>query len=142
MQYPKELIRGITNNTLLSDGYAGSALFSFQETLESENRSDDFLELSINWRDDDGAIELLMNQKKNEHYQFASGVALIKRRRIDQIRKSRQMETKLSYERQSIPENPYHGNLLLHKSVDPQVKKIIQATIACECEIQKNPNIS
>ena len=100
MNYPEEMVRGLSNkDTIEDDNTVLSAAFQFTEIAGRQ-------ELSINWKDDEGAIDVAMNQKKknSEDFQFKVGVAILSRRKIDDIKF-------LTYERAPIPENHYHGNL-------------------------------
>jgi hypothetical protein len=54
----------------------------------------------------------------------------LSRERFDRLKSSPLIKPKLEYERRAIPENKYHGNLLLKKDVPARVMKKIAAGIA------------
>ncbi|MHA1290505.1 MAG: hypothetical protein ACTSPB_24240 [Candidatus Thorarchaeota archaeon] len=88
-------------------------------------------ENSINWKDDVSAIEFTLNQRRDDgELQFRGGVAVIPRIQLDNANSLSGVEGKLSYERDELPDNPYHGNLLLTQDV-PKIKmKMVAAYIA------------
>ena len=63
--YPDVFIRGVSRDNaefITEEGYVTQAAFAFDD-YDAESRNDDgFRELSINWLDDDGAIQTLLNQ--------------------------------------------------------------------------------
>ena len=135
MTYPEELLRGIPNQDCMAeDGYPGTSLFHFQQKQSSSARHDKYMELSINWRDDDGALNILMEQKKEDGtYQFKIGVAVLSRKELDRIRRMPRFKGSFNYERKSLPDNPYHGNLLLIEELPTNLKRMVQTLIAIAC---------
>lgn len=124
MQFPDNCIKGIPNSDfLIEDGTPGSHLFHFKE---DHRRDDGWIEQSINWEDDEQAIEFTLNQQKEDgSLQFKGGAAIIPRDEIDRLNKRPTINGLLSYEKQPLEQNPYHGNLLLSKNVPrPTMKKI------------------
>lgn len=104
-------------------------------------RKDGFCELSINWIDDDGAIELLFTQlSDNGDYQYKGGVCIVDLTAYILLIKNYGY---LSYERQKVPGNDYHGNLLMDKERLPDpIKKIIYSVLAASSEHRTNPYIT
>ena len=142
--YPDKFIKGIPNNSFIGeDDLPTSDLFYFQEQHQKKNRVDNFLEESISWRDDEGADTLLFNQMKNGSYQFNAGIAIMCRKEFDKLKKLPHLQEILNYEREELPENKYHGNLILKNTVKKRKMKEIAAIIAniCFLEIIKNPHI-
>lgn len=89
------------------------------------------METSINWQDDDGSLVSTLKQEKEPGVlQFQAGAAILSRERFDRLKSSPLIKPKLEYERRAIPENKYHGNLLLKKDVPARVMKKIAAGIA------------
>ena len=129
MKLPDNCIKGIPNKDFLEDnGYPQSRLFYFEER---HTRSDGLIEQSINWEDDDLAIEFSLNQKKeNGERQFKAGVAIISRHEIDRLNKQPTVGGALSYERQPLPNNCYHGNILLQADIKKTRRKMIAAALA------------
>ena len=130
MCYPDQLIRGIPNQSFIDeDGFPSAALFYFNKP-ESE-RLPSFREESINWHDDDGAIEQAFNQRKPDgDLQFRVGVAIISRAELDRIRISQRVGNQFGYDRNAIVGNSYHGNMLLTIETPKPVMKKIAAAIA------------
>lgn len=139
--YANELLRGLPNKECVTEeGYITEAAFRF---LKNPKREDDLHEVSINWYDDDNAIAILQNQfsvKRGEN-QFI-GYVQFSRHRIDDIMSIYDENSHFSYERREEAisilkdkdvveiSNEYHGNLLAPGSIDPQIKKVIQNTLA------------
>ena len=142
MPYPDELLRGIPNHTFIGDDEGPTSnLFYFDPQDQHEERVGDFMEASINWRDDEGADAIMFSQKRGDGtIQFRAGAALLCRKELDRIVNRPLMKNALSYERKEIPGNKYHGNLLLKKTVQKREMKKIAATIAIMCVLEILPN--
>ena len=132
MSYPDKCVRGIPNN---DEQYVidkekplvGPGLFQFKDT----KRSDGMIELSVNWLDDNRAIEIALDQRKeNGELQFKAGVVLLSRDKIDEICCRPNIKGYLAYERRPLNNNPYHGNILLRKNINKHTKKQISDTLA------------
>lgn len=138
---PEILIRGIPNaNFLDDDGNPATALFLFNKDIP---RDDNNREESVNWHDDENARKIAFEQKKEDQtLQFKSGIALLSKPELDRIIKTKSAENRLSYERRRLPENSYHGNLLLDKGTPKLVMQKIAASIAtcAVLDVIKNPN--
>jgi hypothetical protein len=130
VMYPPELLKGIPNaSSLDEDGFPTSDLFYFKD--RAVEREDDYFEESICWHDDDGAVTLLLNQKKEgDILQFKAGLAILCRLQLDRIKNNPRYSNRLSYERREVPGNRYHGNLLLKKNVPKRIMRVIAATIS------------
>ena len=126
--YPENCIRGIQNeqNYITTDGNVSGNLFVFD--LREPCREDGWRELSINWHDDDEAIDFTLKQKKNDNltFKFQGGATLLKTLNIKHIIENNHSET-FSYERKPLNDNKYHGNLLLKDGVsNTQMKNLAQ----------------
>ena len=133
MCYPEKLLRGISNTEYIDEsGRVSASLFQFGDTV----REDGFSEASINWLDDESAIECTMNQlKKDGNIQFKAGVAVLPRNWIDTLMRQPTGSGVLSYERAQLEGNLYHGNLLRKDDViNKQIKNVIAASIAMGVE--------
>jgi len=142
MCYPDELLRGIPNHGFIEDEYPTSVLFYFEKRDDQPDRADGYQEQSINWRDDDGALTLLISQRKpDSSIQFKAGAAVLSRCELDRLISRPALKQRLSYERSGTADNRYHGNLLLRKGVSNRAMKMIAASIAtwCVSEIIANP---
>ena len=85
MNYADNCLRGIPNSDYINHGYVLSHLFYFKDT---NLRVDGWITNSINWQDDDSAIQYTLNQKDEQgDLQFEEGVAIISRAHIDEIKK-------------------------------------------------------
>lgn len=60
-EYPKEFLRGIPTKDFISGGHVTANAFQFDDM----SRKDGNKELSINWLDDNEAISLALNQRKD-----------------------------------------------------------------------------
>ena len=127
MNYPENFLRGISNKTHVTpDGAISSAAFYFDQ----QHITDDWMEQSICWEDDDSVISLMMKQKKESDIQFKAGVVRVPRGSISYINRLPMYRALLAYERKRLEDNPYHGNLLLKKDTNKGKMKIVAAMIA------------
>ncbi|MFC1512103.1 hypothetical protein ACFL5H_02795 [Candidatus Latescibacterota bacterium] len=134
--YPDFIIKGIPCSQDIVDDEIGAHLFYFKV---DQPRSDNKLENSINWKDDEEAINFTLNQKKTTgELQFRAGIAILKKDGIEKLNELPMINGNLSYERQPLPHNPYHGNILLNDGVSRKLMKLIAASIALtKTEIQR-----
>lgn len=128
-------MRGISNkkNELTDEGYICSAVYSFPSSV-GECRKDNYKELSVNWEDDDNAINVLLNQKKIdkngvERNQFESACR-VNMATLKMVCNHFLRDMNLSFERAPIRGNPYHGNILLLDSVSKQTRTLISNALA------------
>ena len=129
MPFPNNFIKGIPNKTYLtSDGSVGAHLFHFD--FEKFNRADGWCEQSINWEDDEHAIEFTLSQMKDNHIHFQEGVVTVALFEVDRINLLQNVNGSLSYERRQLSDNKYHGNLLLSSDINKAKMKMIAACIA------------
>lgn len=142
IDYPDELLRGISNNNqefITAEGYPTQAAFRFDE-YNPELRNDGYRELSVNWVDDEGAVEMILNQiNVSKHcLQFKGGYCRFSRSTILIAMKHFIDNGHLSFERQPIEKdeenevkgNPYHGNILMKKDLSKSAVTNIQVTLA------------
>ena len=133
LEYPDELIRGISHESYIDEeGRPLASMFQFDDA----GRSDGFLETSINWYDDEHALRLTLEQRKRNdasEYQFKVGVAILSRRQLDSTIHSPNAKGAIDYERQMIEGNPYHGNILLKSNLEKQIRNMMSAAIALMC---------
>ena len=117
MTYPDYCIKGITNETFLIPNSVQAAPNLFQFHKERV-RDDGWIEESVNWQDDENAIHFTMNQTKADgSIQFECGVAILPLNKIDELRSRPGFNDVLEYERQTLSENPYHGNILVKSEI-------------------------
>ena len=134
------LIRGMSNKEqcISEEGFVLPGAFQFDKFDPKQNAV--YCELSINWCDDDGAIEVARNQIniRTGKPQFQAGLARLNRKMLDTNLKSYFDLNILRYERKpivedkanNIVENKYHGNLLLKNDVSKGIKKLIPNALA------------
>jgi hypothetical protein len=129
MNFPYNCIKGIPNsNFLLEDGSVGSHLFYFKP---EHAREDGWIEQSINWEDDESVIEFTLEQRREDgERQFRAGVVIVPREEIDGLNARPTVNGVLSYERQRLENNPYHGNILLRIGLPKPTMKKIAAGLA------------
>ena len=120
--YPEFFLRGLSSCDCICGGLITAAAFQF---IPFE-RSDNMLEASINWMDDEGAIDVALSQKKkdSDKVQFSAGLAKINLKLVQQFLVNIQ-NSDFSYERAPLNENKYHGNLLLRADVPKQIRTMI-----------------
>jgi hypothetical protein len=135
MEYPNELIRGILNKEYLDDEGKPKTKLFLDDFNKRTQREDGFIETSINWKDDELALDMILKQKKTTgEIQFKAGAVILIRSEIDHI--SRRLNGALSYERikdPEYPENTYHGNLLLKNGTSKKARSMIAASIVLLC---------
>ncbi|NQU35620.1 MAG: hypothetical protein HQ521_20530 [Bacteroidetes bacterium] len=133
MNFPEECIRGAREDQIYleNDNYiAGSNLFYFNKLDDPD--SSGWKGNSINWKDDENAIEFTLNQEKNGKKQFNAGAAIVPHTQLKKINRMPLVKGRLQFERDKLDDNPYHGNLLLGSNVTPRTMKVIAACIAAE----------
>lgn len=127
--YPDSFYRGITSKSHFVDGYLTQDAFLFTKNTE---RDDGYKEASINWKDDDGALSILANQKNESDgtYHFDGGVAEIQVSSMKIALATQIIKGDFSYERKSVEGNKYHGNLLVKENLPKAVLTMIRYNLA------------
>jgi len=135
MDYPDKFIRGISSRDFVDeDGRVLASIFQFLDT----NRADGFYESSINWYDDEDALLLILEQRKEKdktEYQFKYGAAIIGREEADRIISNPSYKSIFAYERSPIEGNKYHGNLLRKGKSNKGIHTIIAAYLAMNAQL-------
>lgn len=108
------------------------AIGAFQFSDFSKLRNDNYLEASINWEDDDNAVIVLLEQKKEgtEEQLFKYGYARLPLNLVRITLKSLINKEYLKFERKPLDKNPYHGNILIPGNIKKQEKSMIQNILA------------
>ena len=115
VNYPREFLRGISNKDQINEkGVPVSQLFSFEHVDKDGDPNE--LKESINWHDNRGAIQELLNRKKDEGFQFKEGVAIFNRAKLD--KNQRFYQDDFHYERKIENGNVFHGNLVIKKNLE------------------------
>lgn len=140
-EFPNSFYRGISSfDFITSSGYVSAGAFKFSPYDEQLRDNDNFCELSINWNDDEGALNTLLAQHKvgKDDKQFKAGYCLINLDKLRLVFDEHIQQSVFSYERKPIDanesndyqENLYHGNLLIKDHLDKQEKKNAEHTLA------------
>lgn len=147
--FPPTFYRGISFETDIDAGaYLKASAFQFGEI--PVDREDGNRELSIVWNDCEDSLLTLLQQrnKKGTAPQFACGYATIRLSKFQDMVISYITGNLVKYERKPIKEdvdrgveaNPYHGNILLHKTASDQIKKNVQHSLATIAEFSRRPD--
>lgn len=125
--YPDVFYRGISSKDYVIDGRVTAEAFRFSE----EDRGDGYKDLSINWNDDENSLRTALEQRKsNGKIQFASGVASLNMKTVKIYLSPYFDKNQFSYERQSIPGNIYHGNLLITSDLAKGLRSLVSSGLA------------
>lgn len=150
--FPEKFIRGILSKDSqwyldldAVDPEKGKALSaeSFKQFgVPDTPREDGAKELSINWFDDDGALLLILNEKKGDRFVYRGGACILSTARLDEACNTVIQFTRLRYERKIIDGNKYHGNLLLLPNTPDLIRNMIAMYLAMTVtlEVIDNPN--
>jgi len=138
MTYPDTFLRGLSTDECVSEGIVSSAAFQlhFEPHLlrngcaaSSVGWEDDS---SVGWEDDSSVVDVMMKQEKDGKPQFKAGLARFQRESIDRLMKIPAFTGVLSYDREPIPENPYHGNLLVSSTANRTQRRLLPGVIATQ----------
>ena len=137
MAYPDNCIKGIPNQDCLhvfADSVVATInLFCFPR---DRCRADGWIEESVNWMDDDSALEFTLRQVRDGgELHFTVGIAVLPRTALDRVRK--RYAGHFDYERAAIPGNSYHGNLLLKGQMQKHLMSQIRALLADAAEVRQ-----
>jgi len=137
MPYPEYCIKGINLKDAYSDeGDLGSHVLYFDKDETNEG----WKKQSINWQDEDSVIQFTLDQRNTDGtLQFRFGIAVLSRIKIDEYNVRPVINGALSYERERMDNNEYHGNLILERSASKKKMKQIAAMLllAVERSIRK-----
>jgi hypothetical protein len=135
IEYSDNLLRGLSADDWVKDGIVTAS--AFQIKFEPTFMRNDCAANSISWEDDTSVVELMMQQKKkengeqNDKLQYKVGLARIPRKEVDHIMRLPTIKDILSYEREPLPDNKYHGNLLVRPESSLAQRKLLPGVIAC-----------
>jgi hypothetical protein len=137
MKYPDKFIRGITTFGWLLEDRTGANMNLFAFPSE-RSRPDGWTEESINWMDDPAAVGFTFSQTDDAgEPKFKVGIAILARNELDTLLKRHPgVRGIFRYERARLPDNEYHGNLLLHQGKDKTLKRMIRDYLALISEIR------
>jgi hypothetical protein len=88
--------------------------------------------------DNDGVIDFTLCQKKDDgqEEQFRVGVAILPRSELDRLKKRTGIAEFFDYERASLTNNNYHGNILVSNKVSKTRKTMIRSALALASQVQ------
>ena len=123
MDFPVNCIRGIRKSSWVNDEGKVSGLAFEPDLRTKDNREDQGCETSINWEDDSNALSFTL--KEYEH-----GVVRLQTQKIDYVNRIHGALDSLKLERDLLPKNPYHGNLVFSGRLRKIEIKQIASTLA------------
>lgn len=125
--YPSNCLRGLrkAENVISDTSSIDTSAFLPDKHTEAD-RDDGGIETSIDWEDDESVLDRTMRN----HQQSAHGVARLPRSDIDRAAAQPGAINALWYERDRLPDNPHHGNLVFQTSMPPRQRKMIAASLA------------
>ncbi len=132
-KYPDEFIRGISDPSCISEDKLPNAHFLKFETLSKDGQT---FEESINWFDEDEALKTTFLQEKDGKIQFTYGAFILDRMELEVQMKKPMIKNSLSYNRDPLRGNDYHGNILLQNTVEKKRARMISSSIAINCFIR------
>ena len=129
--FPEHFLRGFNMKGCFTDEH-NIATGAFQFSDFTESRNDNYHEASINWEDDDKAVLVLLEQKKEgtEEQMFKYGYARLPLNLVRMTLKSLIDKNYMAFERKPLENNPYHGNILILGNIKKQEKSMIQNSLA------------
>lgn len=130
--FPEHFYRGFSSHECFTAfGYVGAGAFKFAPNTD-EPRSDCFNEASINWDDEPQALTTLLAQinSRTGERQFKYGYVKIPMSDLLPRVREHMRNGHFDYERRPLPNNIYHGNLLLHSSFQKAELKTFEDGLA------------
>lgn len=101
------------------------------DKLDKTNRTDNFLELSVNW-DDLNSLENLFQQKSENKVQFCAA-GKIDIQHLKMCLKVLITNNTFSVEESPKEDNEFHGNLLMDANLESKIVKSIKNAIIYSC---------
>ena len=128
---PYNFLRGFNTKDCLTKEQ-NIAIGAFQFGDHTDERNDNYLEASINWEDDEKAVIILLEQKKedSDELMFKYGYARLPLNLVRMTLKSLIEKKYLDFERKPLVNNPYHGNILIPRGINKQERSMIQNNLA------------
>lgn len=128
MEYSEYLLRGIPTDDWVQDGIITAAAFQFNDS----HMKNGWMAQSVCWEDDDSVCSCMFQQKKpgNDYFQFNAGIARLHRESIHYINRLNMLRDIISYDREPLEDNPYHGNLLLSVQSNRTQRRMISVQLA------------
>jgi len=114
--FPDYCIRGIKKKSYIyEDTDTVSSALYMPDPRTKETRSDGGSETSINWEDNDNVLDFTLQSLDDNNQTalaFPHGAVKLSRNVFDNINNSATTLNTITYERQKLPKNHYHGNIV------------------------------
>ena len=126
--------RGLRNKPIRDDrGLPQASMEAFlPDPRTSAARTDGGSEVSVNWHDDAGdVLAFTMTDKKNSQF----GVAILPEGQLRNL-SAWNLQAAVTAERDPLPGNPYHGNLVFRAGLSQQNIRMLAGLLAFVCQVK------
>jgi len=133
-EYPRACIRGIQKGSSIRSNNKASLKLFLPDDRTKKYRNDNGIETSINWEDNETVLDFTLNYKDdNNRLVFPNGAVRLSRDRIDSVITNTNVSNPVSYERDKLEDNPYHGNIVFRDGLAQHDINLICGTFALYC---------
>ena len=124
---PNSCLRGLRKLDWVDDQFIISSAAFEPDPKTAKLRPDGGKETSVNWEDDSNVESFTLNDKNTAQF----GAARIFTAHIVQMSsRAAAVVMPLSCERQRIPGNEYHGNIVFSANLNKRVERLLAASLA------------
>lgn len=136
---PDSCLRGIPKKDFLTpEGLSYHAFKPDERTADS--RQDKGQETSVNWEDDESVVESTLRRRDEKgHITFPYGLARLPCHKIDQLNSEPGSRSALTCERNPLPDNPYHGNIVFRFGLSKATVNMIAGALALAASVIRAP---
>lgn len=132
--FPLAFIRGIPklDNINKERNTVMAALF-IPNSKTSQTRSDQGQEISINWEDDGTVLSFTLTMPKENNLTslaFPHGAVRLLTEVLDEVNNKPATANTLTYERNTLENNPYHGNIVFKSGLPGHTISMIASVLA------------
>jgi len=135
--FPETCIRGIDKlKHVYQDTDTVSSQLFVPDNRTSEKRADKGQETSINWEDDDSVLEFTLDSRdENDQNKllFPHGAVKLPRQIIDNVINEANTINAIAYERDRLPHNDYHGNIVFQVGLPGHTINMVASVFALYC---------
>jgi hypothetical protein len=136
---PDNCLRGLRKASWVDDRFLIATETFLPDSRTAAGRQDGGRETSVNWEDDVQVENFTLSDKRNAQY----GAARISKIHIAQTSDTVAAVTKpLSCERNRLPNNKYHGNIVYAAKVNARMEKMLAAALALKSKFIAPPSES
>jgi hypothetical protein len=133
---PDSCLRGLRKQDWVDDRFIISAAAFEPDSRTAAGRKDGGKETSVNWEDDSKVESFTFEDKINAQY----GAARISTTQIVQTSNTAAaLATPLSCERQRLPGNQYHGNIVYSANLNKRMERLLAASLALKSSFVSPP---